>query len=262
MQVENKSPLVLCFSGLDPSGGAGIQADIETIACCGGHALPITSCLTVQNSMTASQCTPIDDQFLQQQAEALLQDMSIASCKIGVIPNAKTAQAIAGIITQLAEIPIVFDPVFAASAGKQFSDAATVEVIKELLLPLVTIITPNTNELIALSAENQSIDSRMRELCTYGPRYILLTGADEPTQEVTNTLFTEDGVLEKFDWPRLPHSYHGSGCTLSSAIACYLAKGITIIEAVRKAQQFTWQSLQAAQALGNGQWFPKRAISK
>lgn len=262
MQVENKSPLVLCFSGLDPSGGAGIQADIETIACCGGHALPITSCLTVQNSMVASECIAIDDQLLQKQAEALLQDMSIASCKIGVVPNAKTAKTIADIVAQLVDIPIVFDPVLAASVGKKFSDAATVKAIKEKLLPLVTIITPNTNELIALTAENQSIEGRIRELCIHGPSYILLTGADEPTQKVTNILFTKDGVLEKFDWPRLPHNYHGSGCTLSSAIACYLAQGVTIVEAVKKAQQFTWQSLQAAQALGNGLWFPKRAICK
>ena len=262
MQAENIRPQVLCFSGLDPSGGAGLQADIETIARCGGHTLPIASCLTVQNSVAVTECIAVDKQLLQKQAESLLTDMRIASCKIGIIANSDTAIAIAAIIAQLPEIPVVLDPVIAASSGDIFTDTKTIEVIRETLLPLVTVVTPNTAELIALTSTNESNISRAQELCTYGPKYVLLTSADEPTLEVTNTLFTTEGVVENYTWPRLPHSYHGSGCTLSSALAYNLANNIEIADAVARAQQFTWRSLQAAEPLGSGQWFPNRVTNE
>ena len=171
---------------------------------------------------------------MQQQADALLQDTPIAGCKIGVVPNTKIARSIAEIITQLSGIPIVLDPVLTATSGKQFSDPATVEAIKNYLLPLVTVITPNFSELKAMTAMNRPIESRIQELCALGSNYVLLTGADESTQEVTNTLYSEGDVIEQYEWPRLPHSYHGSGCTLSSALACYLAQDFTITEAARK----------------------------
>ena len=262
MQAENLRPLVLCFSGLDPSGGAGLQADIETIARCGGHALPIASCLTVQNSVAATECVAIDKNLLHRQAESLLADMHIASCKIGIITDSDTALVIADIIAQLPAIPVVLDPVIAPSNGNVFTDVRTIEVIKEALLPLVTVVTPNTAELIALTSTDESISHRAQELCSYGPKYVLVTGTDEPTADVTNTIFTAAGVLQNYTCPRLPHHYHGSGCTLSSALAYYLANNMNITDAVDKAQRFTWQSLQAAEPLGSGQWFPNRVASQ
>ena len=262
MQVENLRPLILCVSGLDPSGGAGLQADIETIARSGGHALPIASCLTVQNSIATTECIPVDKQLLLRQADSLLADLSISSCKIGIIANEEIAIAIADIIAKFPEIPVVFDPVIAPSNGNVFTDTKTIEVIKKILLPVVTIVTPNTSELIALTSANKSNFHRAQELCDYGPKYVLLTGADQPTSEVVNTLFTNEGVIEKYTWPRLSHSYHGSGCTLSSALAYNLANNIEITDAVAEAQHFTWKSLQAAEPLGSGQWFPNRVNHK
>ncbi len=258
MQAQNSRPPILCFGGLDPSGGAGLQADIEAIASCGGHALPIASCLTVQNSVQAFSVNAVDTSIIHQQASALIEDMQITSCKIGVVPNEAVALTISDILSQLPKIPVVFDPVFSASHGSDFSNENTISVIKEALIPLTTIVTPNFKELKSLTDDNYDVISQAKALCELGLDYVLVTGADCDTALVHNTLFSAEGVQAKYEWPRLPHTYHGSGCTLSSAIACYLALGSDIHTAVEKAQQYTWQSLQNAQAIGNGQMIPNR----
>ena len=260
MQAENSRPPVLCIGGLDPSGGAGLQADIEAIASCGGHALPIASCLTVQNSVEAISVSVVEPELIQQQAYALLDDMHIASCKIGVVPNKAVALVISEILAQLPNVPVVFDPVLSASHGSKFSNADTINAIKEVLLPMVTVVTPNLSELSTLANNNVDITSQAQSLCQLGVNYVLATGADshQDNDNVHNALFTREGLKEEYRWPRLPHSYHGSGCTLSSALACYLALAFEISEAVKKAQQFTCQSLQNAQQIGSGQWIPMR----
>jgi hydroxymethylpyrimidine/phosphomethylpyrimidine kinase len=258
MQAENSRPPILCIGGLDPSGGAGLQADIEAVASCGGHALPIASCLTVQNSVQAISVSAVEPKLMLQQASALLDDMHIASCKIGVVPNKAVALAIAEILVQLANVPVVFDPVLSASHGSEFSNADTIKTIKEILLPIVTVVTPNFSELMTLTDNDGDVTSQAISLCELGPKYVLATGADSDTDNVHNTLFTCEGVKQEYQWPRLPHRYHGSGCTLSSALACYLAFDLDIAEAIDKAQKFTWQSLRNAQQIGSGQWIPKR----
>jgi len=258
MQAQNSRPPVLCIGGLDPSGGAGLQADIESIAACGGHALPIASCLTIQNSTQAFSVSAVDPALIEKQASVLFEDIHIASCKIGVIPNEFITNSIASILAQLANAPVVFDPVLAASQGSEFSDLATIKSIKNFLLPAVTIVTPNTKELNMLIDNNDDITAKAQSLCKLGPEWVLVTGADCDTDQVHNTLFSRDGIEAAYQWPRLPHTYHGSGCTLSSAIACYLAVGCDIFAAIEKAQQFTWQSLKHALPIGRGQWIPNR----
>ena len=258
MQVENSRPSILCIGGLDPSGGAGLQADIEAIASCGGHALPIASCLTVQNSAQTFSVSSVSAHLIQQQVSALLEDMQIAACKIGVIPNQDVAEMIADILGQLPNIPVVYDPVISSSHGSQFSDTHTIGTIKENLLASVTVLTPNLDELNAFINEECDIVSKAKSLCQFGPQYILATGADDATEQVHNTLLTQDGIISEYQWPRLPNHYHGSGCTLSSALACYLSKSDDILHAVDKAQKFTWQTLKNAQQLGRGQWIPNR----
>jgi len=258
MQAENSRPTVLCFAGLDPSGGAGLQADIEAIAGCGGHALPISTCLTVQNSLAAFSVHAIDSEILKQQFYALIKDIKISACKIGVIPDETTATCIATLIQQLSSIPIIYDPVLAASYGSQFSHADTIEVIKSSLLPHVNVITPNIKEVNTLLNETIIEAVEASKLCQYGPEYVLVTGADSKSEHVHNTLLANAGLLENYTYPRLPQQYHGSGCTLSSALACLLAQNFTIKQAAKQAQDFTYKSLQTAQPIGQGQWVPKR----
>ena len=260
MQVTQQRPCILCIGGLDPSGGAGLQADIEAIAQCGGHALPIASCLTVQNSSKAISLSVVDASIIQQQADALLNDMDISACKIGVIPNQEIAITIAGIITQLPDIPIVLDPVLSASHGIKFVDQATLDSMRNKVLPAVTVVTPNSAELDQLIAGDECITSKAQSLCQLGPEHVLVTGTDEKTEDVVHYLVNKEKMLNEYHWHRLPHEFHGSGCTLSSALACLLALGLDIQEAVEQAQKYTMQSLKAADIPGQGQWIPNRIL--
>lgn len=261
MQVQNHRNSVLCIGGLDPSGGAGIQADIEAISACGGHALPIASCLTVQNTLVASDITAVEPRLIQNQARLLIKDFNISACKIGVIPNSDIARNVAEIINQLPEVPVVLDPVISASSGISFNDSSTLDAIKKYIFPRVTIITPNHYEISAITQceENEAI--QCKTLCSMGPDFVLLTGGDNKTTSVINSLYTSDGEYRNYTWDRLPNQFHGSGCTLSSAIACHLGQGLNMHNAVEKAQQYTMLALEHAESLGNGQWIPNRNFS-
>ncbi|MEM8844427.1 MAG: hydroxymethylpyrimidine/phosphomethylpyrimidine kinase [Pseudomonadota bacterium] len=258
MQVPNHRPCVLCIGGLDPSGGAGVQADIEAIAQCGGHALPIISCLTVQNSSAALSVKSINTKIIKQQAEALFTDIKISAVKIGVTPSEDMVETISDIISQLPEIPIVLDPVISASHGIKFANQSVLDAINELLLPKLTVITPNHSELNQIITKDECITSKAQSLCKLGPQYVFLTGVDEHSDHVINYLVDSEKVLEEYHWPRLPHSYHGSGCTVSSALTCFLAHGLEIVDATDKAQSYTMQALELADRPGQGQSIPKR----
>lgn len=258
MHEKNSRPTVLCFAGLDPSGGAGLQADIETIASHSSHALPIATCLTVQNTLQSSAVYPVDTKVIEEQFKALIEDATISSCKIGVIPNKEIAECIAELIQHLPSTPVVYDPVIRASHGSQFTDHDTLEIIKSKLLPHVTVLTPNVYEACTLLSEELSDISMATKLCDYGVKYILTTGADCNTDSVMNTLLSKEGLLERYSYERLPQNYHGSGCTLSSAIASNLAIDSDIKNAVLLAQDFTHRCLQNAHAIGRGQQIPTR----
>lgn len=257
-------PSILCFSGLDPCGGAGLQADIESIFQCGGHALPIASCLTVQNTSGVSAVSPVKNDLIQQQATAIIQDMEIAACKIGAIANQHTAHIIAEIITDFPSIPVVYDPVLIPSQGKAFADSTTLEAIQHALLPKVDIITPNHSELTQLTHTNHqhthspTLMENVHTLCQLGAKHILLTGGDTESIDVNNMLFDHNTLVKTYTWKRLTHRYHGSGCTMSSALACYLALGESIPDASLHAQLYTYETLKHAQALGHGQMIPTR----
>ncbi len=258
MHAKNSRPAILCFAGLDPSGGAGLQADIESIAQCGGHALPIATCLTVQDSTQSYTFTVVDNALIAQQARTIIRDIPVAACKIGVIPNVDTARCIAEVLQPLAAVPIVYDPVIAASHGSTFSNLETIGAIKSHLLPQVTVMTPNTNELGILLGKPVTDLAEASTLCHHGPAYLLVTDADEGNHQVCHQLISEDGVLHEDCYPRLSGQFHGSGCTLSSALTAYLAQGYDICESVKRAQQYTYQALQHADSPGRGQKFPYR----
>ena len=261
MQVaSNQRPGVLCIGGLDPSGGAGLQADIEAIAHCGGHALPIATCLTVQNSHKAYSINAVADEIIQQQAKILLEDMEVLACKIGVIPNPEVALVISSILEQLTGIPVVLDPVLKASHGVSFVDTPTLNIIRDSILPKVTVITPNHAELNQLAEGDQSIADKAVRLCQSGPQYALVTGADTATDNIKNLFANAQGIIKHYDYNRLPNSYHGSGCTLSSALACYLARSLEVSKAVGQAQDYTMQTLVNADRPGHGQYIPRRII--
>ncbi|MEM7304773.1 MAG: hydroxymethylpyrimidine/phosphomethylpyrimidine kinase [Pseudomonadota bacterium] len=261
MQAINSRPRILCIGGLDPSGGAGLQADIETIANCGGHALSIATCLTVQNSQQAYSVNAVDNEIIQQQAEHLLNDIQISSCKIGVIPNQKIAITIGKVLQKLSDIPVVLDPVMSASHGVKFVGQTALEKIQKCILPNVTVITPNQSELKQLIPGDQSITTKAILLCQSGPEYCLATGADEQTKIISHYLTNKERVIKTYQQPRLPHAYHGSGCTLSSAIAYFLARNLDIEQAVENALHYTMRTLENSDRPGGGQHIPRRSFT-
>lgn len=250
-------PVVLCFSGHDPSGGAGIQADIEAIASHRCHAASIVTALTEQDSRNVKKLIPQRPEDIVSQAETLLTDFKVAAFKIGLIGDVGVAQAIARVLRQYPNIPVVLDPVLAAGGGTELAGRQLIDVIVSELLPLTTLLTPNSDEARRLSSQTDLADCA-QWLQQRGAEYVLVTGSHENSELVHNRLFMPDNLDQTFNWERLPHHYHGSGCTLASAIAALLAQGLDMFTAVNEAQEFTWQSLAAAYLPGHGQHNPDR----
>lgn len=246
---------VLTFAGFDPSGGAGIQADIETVAALGGHALPIITCNTIQNTQSFTASEAIDVDWLDQQTKHLLVDIKPNAIKIGLLTAPKVTLVIKHHIPR--NIPVVIDPVLRSGSGSDLNGDCLIEALKKNLFPLTSVITPNTHEARILTGED-SQDAAAASLIDMGCRYVLITGADEAEHEVENRLYDKNGLLYTYHYKKLPATYHGSGCTLSSAIAILLAQNFDIKSAVKQAQDFTWQALQSGTQLGKGQVNPKR----
>lgn len=258
MNASVNPPVVMAISGADPTGGAGIQADIETIASLGCHAAPIISSLTAQNTTNVIDIAQINEHFLIEQARIVLEDMKVAAIKIGLIVNDKIAMAIHTLLTDYSSVPVVLDPIIAAGGGKTLANEDAVAAINTLLVPLATIVTPNSEEARMLAPEGDSLTACAMALLERGAHNVLITGTHENTSDVCNELYGNHRKLDTRKWPRLPNQFHGSGCTLSSAIAANLAHGQDIVSATHQAQEFTWNSLQAAHQLGMGQKIPNR----
>jgi hydroxymethylpyrimidine/phosphomethylpyrimidine kinase len=251
-------PVVLVFAGHDPSGGAGLQADIEAIASQGAHAATVVTALTIQDTQDVAGYTSIEPEHLTAQARAILEDMPVAVFKLGMLGSIENAEAVHGILTDYPEIPVVVDPVLASGRGTNLGGRAMIEVFHELLLPVTTILTPNGPEARALAPGADTLDACAFTLLAHGVEYVLVTGGHEPAPAVINRLYSGQRLLETFRWERLPYSYHGSGCTLAAGIAALLARGRAPLAAIREAQEYTWHTLRHGYRPGLGQHLPNR----
>jgi hydroxymethylpyrimidine/phosphomethylpyrimidine kinase len=257
-------PIVLVFAASDPSGGAGLQADIMTLSSMGCHPLSVITAITIQDTTGVDDVSPIDAEWVADQARCVLEDMPVAAFKIGVLGSVEAIAAIAEVVSDYPEIPLVLDPVFASGRGDELASEEMVIALRELLVPQTTIITPNSLEArrLAIDDSNEDDDPDLAEcasrLIASGCEYVLVTGTHENTPQVINTLYGQEGILRSDSWQRLPGSYHGSGCTLASAIAATIANGLAIGDAVKDAQEYTWQTLKSAFRPGMGQHIPDR----
>lgn len=251
-------PTILCFSGFDPSGGAGIQADIESIASMGGHAAPVITALTVQNTHNVLNVQPVDPTLFREQASTLLKDISIKAIKIGMVGSVEIIHAIHEILNQYPDLPVIYDPVLAAGGGKNFTEDRMIDAIKELLLPYVTVLTPNSPEARKLCGKDNLNECGL-ELMRLGCESVLITGTHEDKEHVDNLWFAQNKYVETFSWQRLPHEYHGSGCTLASALAALIAQGLDGFTAANEAQEYSWNTLKHAFSISeSGQLIPSR----
>jgi hydroxymethylpyrimidine/phosphomethylpyrimidine kinase len=254
-------PIVLAFAASDPSGGAGIQADLLTLASMGCHPLSVITALTVQDTLGVEGILPVDADWVADQARALLEDMQVDAFKIGVLGSVENIAAIAEIIADYPDVPLILDPVLASGRGDELATDAMTHALREMLLPQTTILTPNSIEarrLADIDDDDASLAACAARLIDAGCEYVLITGTHEATAKVVNTLYGKGGIVRSDAWPRLPHGYHGSGCTLASAIAATLANGLELPEAVREAQDYTWHALERAYRPGMGQYLPDR----
>jgi hydroxymethylpyrimidine/phosphomethylpyrimidine kinase len=243
-------PLVLTFAASDPTGGAGLQADLLTLAALGCHPLSVVTGLTVQDTRGVDSLAATDPGLVERQATKLLAELKVAAFKLGVLGSAENARVIGAIAAKHPRVPLVLDPVLASGRGDALAGDAAVEALLGEIVPRATLATPNTLEARRLGGE--------RALIERGCKYVLVTGTHEASSEVVNTLYDARGKVREDRWPRLPGSYHGSGCTLASAVAAHLAHGRSMEDAVREAQAFTWQSLSAGFRPADGQFIPWR----
>ncbi len=256
--MTNRIHNVLSIAGHDPTGGAGIQADLETINSIGCHACSVVTTLTVQNTQNVSKISPVTPDLIQKQLQTLIEDINVDAIKIGLLGALDTAKLIARYLSLNNEIPVVFDPILAAGGGATLADSELVTFFCRQLLPLTTITTPNSLEARQLAPECNDLSQCAEQLLSYGCQTVLITGTHESGPDVMNQLFDQSGLVKTYHWPRLANQYHGSGCTLSAAIATRLAQGATLLDAVEYAQQFTWDSLNSGYQPGRYQFVPNR----
>lgn len=257
MPQHRARPIVFSFSGHDPSGGAGIQADIETVASHHCHSVGVITALTEQDTKNVKKLLPQSPEHILGQAETLLADINVDVFKIGLIGHQDTAKAITTILRRYPDIPVVLDPILAAGGGTDLASDSLISVIIDLLLPLTTVLTPNSQEARKLTAQDDLTDCGLA-LLDKGCQYVLITGTHESSSKVTNRLFYDSRLWESYHWDRLPDSYHGSGCTLAASIAALIAQGLPPLAAITEAQEYTWNTLNEGFQPGSGQHIPNR----
>lgn len=260
IQTTSK-PIVLSIAGHDPSGGAGIQADIEALGALGCQAATAITCLTIQDSGNVHELIPLPPDQLIRQVDTVLTDYPVRAIKIGLVGSAGIAQAIGKLLLRHPGIPVILDPILAAGGGTELAGEQLATAILEQLVPRSLLLTPNSQEARRLTGREQ-LDTCADALLSRGCGAVLITGTHEAAADVRNTLYRPDRPPQTEHWPRLPYSYHGSGCTIASAIAAGLAKDLPLDQAVSKAQRYTWQSLAAGWRPGHGQHIPDRLHRK
>ncbi|MFL9709703.1 bifunctional hydroxymethylpyrimidine kinase/phosphomethylpyrimidine kinase [Methylobacillus pratensis] len=259
-------PSVLTFAATDPSSGAGLQADLLALASIGCHPLSVVTAVTVQDTVGVENVVPLDAELINEQARTILEDMQISAFKLGMLGSVENIAVIAEIVADYPDVPLLIDPILSSGRGDELANEAMQEAMIDLLFPQATLITPNSLEARRLAftgdytdeSEHASIEEVAERLLALGPEYVLITGTHERSPQVVNNLYGSQKLLRSYPCERLPGSYHGSGCTLASAIAACLAHGLGMEEAIAEAQEYTWHSLRHAFRPGMGQYIPDR----
>jgi hydroxymethylpyrimidine/phosphomethylpyrimidine kinase len=250
-------PIALTIAGSDSSGGAGIQADLKSFAAFGVYGASVITALTAQNTQGVRGIHPVPADFVTAQLEAVFDDLDVLAVKIGMVAQPATIEAIAAGLSRWKPKHVVLDPVMVATSGDRLLSADAVKRLRDHLFPLATLITPNLPEAAALLERNVATDAaeiagQGRLLLALGARAVLIKGGHGQGSESIDYLFTGDDVMV-FSAPRIPtKNTHGTGCSLSSAIAAGLAKGEPLEQAVRHAKSWISAAIAAADGLGVG----------
>jgi hydroxymethylpyrimidine/phosphomethylpyrimidine kinase len=250
-------PVILSFSANDPSGGMGIQADIEASASMGCHCAPVVTTLTARDTHDLKAAIPCPAAFVVQQARAVLEDMPVAVIKIGPLGSIDNIQALHSILHDYPDIPVVLDP----SLKPELYDSHLHDVIDamvHLLIPHVTLCIPTKPELRLLSPGADSLDACAHQLMATGSDYILVCGSESNASMTRNTLYNRFQIIRRFEWPLIQSEFFGSSCTLSAALGSLLAQGLNPEHAANEAQAYTSDAMMRGYRVGMGRRIPNR----
>jgi hydroxymethylpyrimidine/phosphomethylpyrimidine kinase len=249
--------IALTIAGSDSGGGAGIQADLKTFSALGVYGASVITALTAQNTCGVQGVMDVPAAFIRAQADSVLSDLAVNAIKIGMLSRPATIRAVAAILEERPEIPVVFDPVMVAASGDPLLRPNAVALLRRLLLPAASLITPNLPEAAALTERPVAKDegdmlAQARQLLDAGARSVLIKGGHASGQDSIDLLVSAGGVV-RFAAPRIAtRNVHGTGCTLSSAIAAGLAKGLSQDEACRAAKDYVTAAIAGASTLAVG----------
>ncbi|MGO1502070.1 MAG: bifunctional hydroxymethylpyrimidine kinase/phosphomethylpyrimidine kinase [Marinobacter sp.] len=252
-------PQVLVLSGLDPSGGAGIQADIQAITSMGCHPLPVLSCLTVQDTRNVYSAEAVSPDLIRQQLNCVSEDAPIHAIKTGALGSAAVVDVLVEFLGKHPDIPVITDPVIKAAGGGDLADGELFAAMKGQLFPLAEMITPNGIELALLAGSDDPAEAA-RKLLEGGCASVLATGGHGKGIHITNTLYNHSPTPMSWDVERIGGEYHGTGCTLAAAIAAGRAQGLSPRAAISQAQNYVHRTILHALEVGGGQPVPDRGI--
>lgn len=246
---------ILIIAASDSCAGAGIEIDLKCAAAHGVHGTCAITGVTAQNTYEVTAIQSIEPTIVQAQIEAVFADMPPAAIKIGMLGDAGVAQAVATSLAEHPEIPVVLDPVLVATSGATLTEASVFELVRDTLIPRATVVTPNIPEATELTGvkvrDAESMGHAARAFLDSGAEAVLIKGGHDQADLLVDRLYVGDEVHE-FVSPRLPGEYHGTGCCLSTAIACNLACGKPLVDAVRDGHDFIARALVQPLALGHG----------
>jgi hydroxymethylpyrimidine/phosphomethylpyrimidine kinase len=252
-----RTAVALTIAGSDSSGGAGIQADLKTFSAFGVYGASVITALTAQNTQGVQAVEAVSARFVAAQLQSVLSDLDVRAVKTGMLADAEVTETVARALRAAPSLPVVMDPVMIATSGDVLLRPDAVAAVKEALAPLATLMTPNLDEAAVLLATHRAgseaeMRDQARALLGLGCRAVLVKGGHGAGAEAVDVLADASGV-QTFASPRIDTVHtHGTGCTLSAAIAALLAQGATLADAVRRAKAFVWQGLQAGRRLGVG----------
>lgn len=252
-----KYPSVLTIAGFDGSGGAGIQADIKTASALGCFSTSVLTALPVQNTQGVRKIYPVPVEAVADQIEAILDDIFPDAIKIGMVHTPQLVETIVSTLAKYKKTPLVFDPVMVATSGHRLIEKETITAIIEKLFPIADVITPNMDEAAILADTSvhtlEDLYMAGEKIKKLGCKSILLKGGHQETSTITSLYYDENEQYHSFETVKFDtNNTHGSGCTLSSAIAAYLAQGKTLYGAVSLGQQYVYQAIENGKDVQTG----------
>jgi hydroxymethylpyrimidine/phosphomethylpyrimidine kinase len=252
--MMTNTPVIMSINGLDPSGGSGISADIETLASLGCHCTPIITQLSASDTTAIQDCLTIDTGLLIEQIRVVLEDINVNLFNIGELASVGNTEAVHTILSDYPDIPVLFHP----SLPGNDEEAGLAKALCTLILPQADIVILAKEEALALAPGADTLSACAQELMEYGCKHILITGDNANSTQITNHWFSQYGNSQQYPWERLPNNFYGAGSTLAAAVSAYLAHGLSMTESLQQAQQFTWQALQKGRRIGMGELLPNR----